>query len=102
MPLEIKHERDQQESEVSQHEPAIRRERSETRPQPKLMDQLKLDGWCEKAILGLVIAILTFSVLATGCVRPQDFVVIQWLTVSLLALWWCRFWLNPKHRLLWS
>lgn len=65
------------------------------------MDRLKLDGWCEKGILGLVLAILVFSPLATGCVRPQDFVVIEWLAVALLALWFCRFWLNPKHRLLW-
>src|SRR6266478_10175094 len=65
------------------------------------MDRLKLDGWCEKGILGLVLAILVFSPLATGCVRPQDFVVVQWLTLGVLFLWLCRFWLNPKHRLLW-
>src|SRR5215216_5536030 len=66
------------------------------------MDRLKLDDWCEKGILGLVLAILGFSALATGCVRPQDFVVIQWMIVLVLALWLCRFYLNPKHRLLWS
>src|SRR5258706_4195506 len=66
------------------------------------MDRLKLDGWCEKGILGLVLAILGFSALATGCVRPQDFLIVQWLTVILLIIWFCRFWLNPKHRLLWS
>ena len=27
--------------------------------------------------------------------------MVQWLTVALLAVWSCRFWLNPKHRLLW-
>src|SRR5258708_19970870 len=64
------------------------------------MDRLKLDGWCEKGIVGLVLAILIFSPLATGCVRPQDFVVVQWLTLGVLFLWLCRFWLNPKHRLL--
>src|SRR5436190_13601889 len=66
------------------------------------MDRLRLDGWCEKGILGLVLAILGFSALATGCVRPEDFVVVQWLMVGVLGLWLCRFWLNPKHRLLWS
>src|SRR5258706_4176460 len=66
------------------------------------MDRLKLDGWCEKGIVGLVLAILIFSPLATGCVRPQDFVVVQWLTLGVLFLWLCRFWLNPKHRLLWA
>ena len=66
------------------------------------MDRLKLDGWCEKGILGLVLAILIFSPLATGCVRPQDFIIIQWFALALLVLWFCRFWLNPKHRLLWG
>src|SRR3954469_1243932 len=66
------------------------------------MDRLKLDGWCEKAVLGLTLGILIFSPLATGCGRPQGFVVVQWLTVALLAVWLCRFWLNPKHRLLWT
>lgn len=66
------------------------------------MDRLKLDGWCEKGILGLVLAILIFSSLATGCVRPQDFVFVQWLALALLVLWFLRFWLNPKHRLLWG
>src|SRR5205814_1100093 len=65
------------------------------------MDRLKLDGWCERAILGLIVSILGFSALATGCVRPEDFVVVQWLSVIVLVLWLCRFWLNPKHRLLW-
>ena len=66
------------------------------------MDRLKLDGWCEKAIVGLVVVIIGFSALATGAVGPQEFSVVQWLTVLLLVLWLCRFWLNPKHRLLWS
>ena len=50
------------------------------------MDRLKLDSWCEKAILGLILGILGYSAIATGCVRPQDFVVIQWLTVALMAV----------------
>src|SRR6185369_956191 len=66
------------------------------------MDRLKLDDWCEKAILGIILAILAYSAIATGCVRPQDFVVVQWLTLALLVVWCCRFWLNPKHRLLWG
>src|SRR5258706_9390001 len=66
------------------------------------MDRLKLDGWCEKGILGLILALLIYRPSATGCVRPQDFVIAQWLIVAVLALWFCRFWLNPKHRLLWG
>ncbi len=65
------------------------------------MDREKLDGWCERGILGLVLAILIYTPLATGAVRPQDFVVVEWLTVAILAVWFCRFWINPTHRLLW-
>src|SRR6478735_4117327 len=61
----------------------------------------RLDTWCERGILGLVLAILVFSPLATGAVRPQDFVIVQWLTVALAVVWLARFWLNPKHRLYW-
>ena len=32
------------------------------------MDRLKLDDWCEKAILGIILAILAYSAIATGCV----------------------------------
>src|SRR5262245_33568528 len=61
----------------------------------------KLDVWCERSILWLVIAILITSPLFTGMVRPQDFIIVEWLTVLLLLVWLCRFWINPKHRLLW-
>jgi len=65
------------------------------------MDREKLDRWCERTILWLVLAILVASPLFTGMVRPQDFVIVQWLTVLVLLVWLCRFWINPKHRLLW-
>ncbi len=65
------------------------------------MDRERLDGWCERGVLGLVLAILVYSPLALGAVRPQEFVVVEWMTVALLIVWGCRFWLNPKHRLLW-
>jgi O-antigen ligase len=64
-------------------------------------DRERLDTWCERGILGLVLAILVYSPLALGAVRPQEFIVVEWLTVALLLVWCCRFWLNPKHRLLW-
>ncbi|MBN2507253.1 MAG: O-antigen ligase family protein [Verrucomicrobia bacterium] len=67
-----------------------------------MTDPDRVDKACAKAVLGLVLAILIFSPLATGAVRPQDFVVVQWLTVALVAVWCVRFVLNPKHRLLWA
>jgi O-antigen ligase len=66
-----------------------------------ILDREKLDTWCERAILGLVLGVVTWASLATGAVRAQDFVVIQWLTVLILAVWAVRFAINPKHRLLW-
>lgn len=63
-----------------------------------------LDRWCEYGILGLVLAALVYSPLAFGGV-PQEgfdfFVVVQWITVAVIALWLVRFYVNPKHRLLW-
>lgn len=66
------------------------------------MDREQLDTWCERSVLGLVLAILGFSALATGATRPQDFAIVQWLTVALLVVWLARFFINPKHRLLWT
>jgi hypothetical protein len=65
------------------------------------MDREQLDDWCEKAVLGLVLAILVYSPLAIGAVRPQEFVWIQWMVVAILVAWAVRFAANPKHRLLW-
>src|SRR5437016_6328931 len=61
----------------------------------------RLDHWCEKGILVLVLAILVFGPLATGAVRPLEFLIIQGLTMVAALLWLLRFWLNPGYRLLW-
>jgi O-antigen ligase len=61
----------------------------------------RVDLWCERGVLGLVLAILIYSPLATGAVRPQDFLVVQWLAVATLVVWAVRFCINPRHRLLW-
>ena len=45
-----------------------------------------MDNWCERGILGLVLAILVFGPLATGAVRTPDFLVIQALTSGVLLL----------------
>lgn len=62
----------------------------------------RLDNWCEKAILGLALAILVFGPLATGAVRTLEFLIIQGLTILVIALWTARFWLRPTYRLLWT
>jgi len=61
----------------------------------------RLDSWCEKGVLVLVLAVLVFGPLATGAVRPLEFLIIQAMTMGAIALLTLRFWLNPGHRLLW-
>lgn len=60
----------------------------------------QLDQFCEKGILTSVVGIVVFGPLATGAVRPIDFLAIQTLTALALMLWILRFWLNKNHRLL--
>jgi hypothetical protein len=59
------------------------------------MDRERLDGWCERGIGGLVLAVLVFGPLATGAVRTLELLVIQGLTILATVLWLARFWLNP-------
>jgi O-antigen ligase len=65
------------------------------------MTRERLDIWCEKGILFLVLAILVFGPLATGAVRPLEFLIIQGLTMGAVLLWMLRCWLNPDHPLFW-
>jgi O-antigen ligase len=65
------------------------------------MNREVLDGWCERGILGLALAILVFGPLATGAVGTLEFLVLQGLTLGVLLLWGARFWLNGRPQLLW-
>ena len=65
------------------------------------MDRERLDQWCEKGILGLVLAMLTWAVCATGAVRVIDFLLIQGFLVTALCLWGIRLWIGSNPRLLW-
>jgi hypothetical protein len=65
------------------------------------MESKRLDHWCERGILGLVLAILVFGPLATGAVRPLEFLVIHWLTLGVIFLWGVRLWVNRRMELLW-
>jgi O-antigen ligase len=60
------------------------------------MDRERLDGWCERGIIALMLAILAFGPLATGAVRTLEFLILQALTVAALLLWVARLWLRPK------
>jgi len=77
------------------------------------MSREALDQWCERAIFGLVLAILVFTPLAFGgkaqlaigarldflIVNP--FLVPEILTIAAAILWLVRLWLNPRPKLLW-
>jgi O-antigen ligase len=56
---------------------------------------------CERGIAGLVLALLVFSALATGAVRPLEFLVVQGLAVGILLLWLARVWLDERPRFFW-
>lgn len=64
------------------------------------MTRKQLDQSCEKGIIALVVGNVVFGPLATGAVRPIDFLAIQTLTALALILWILRFWINKSHRLL--
>ena len=65
------------------------------------MNQTAVDQFCERAILGCVLAVLIFGPLAFGAVDRGPFLVIQVLTAIVLLLWCARLWSNPKLRFLW-
>lgn len=64
------------------------------------MNREWIDHWCERGILLLVLGILVYAPIATGSVRPTDFLVLQSMTIGALGLWLVRLWLGEPHRLL--
>jgi len=61
----------------------------------------RLDGWCEKGILGLVLAALVFGPLALGGVEALPFLALQGLVAGAALLWGLRLWLVSRPKLLW-
>jgi O-antigen ligase len=61
----------------------------------------RLDTFCARAILLIVLFILVWAPLAYGGMSPTAFLVIQGATVIALALWIVRFWVQRPFRLLW-
>jgi O-antigen ligase len=75
--------------------------RAATRMLGALMNREVLDRWCERGILGLVLAILVFGPLAFGAVPTPAFLVVEALTLGVMLLWGARFWLQGRPQLLW-
>jgi O-antigen ligase len=65
------------------------------------MNRETWDCWCERGILGLVLAVLVFGPLAIGATRALPFLIIQGLTLGVMLLWGARFWLSSRPQLLW-
>lgn len=70
------------------------------------MDRARVDSWCEKGILGLILAVLILAPLSAGAVSEHldlsfEFLTLQVLTVGVLLLWAVRIWIRPDYRLLW-
>jgi O-antigen ligase len=65
------------------------------------MDRDKLDSWCEKGILGLVLALLVIGPLALGGVGAWQLLLLEALTMAAVVLWGVRLWMNPRPQLLW-
>jgi O-antigen ligase len=65
------------------------------------MNREKLDDWCEKGILLLVLALLVVGPLATGAVHTFDFLAVQALAIAGFLLWVIRLWIVEKPKLLW-
>src|ERR1043166_7733919 len=65
------------------------------------MNRDALDKYLERGILGLVLAILAFAPLAMGAVDAWAFLVVQGLTMAVMALWVVRVWVGPRPQLLW-
>jgi O-antigen ligase len=65
------------------------------------MSREALDTFCERGILALVLGILVFSPLALGASRPQEFLLVQALTLGVAVLWLIRLWAKPQSTWLW-
>jgi len=65
------------------------------------MTQERIDRWCERGILALVLGILCFGPLANGAVGTLEFLIVQMLTVGVLGLWLVRVWCGAQRQFLW-
>ena len=65
------------------------------------MNRESLDRFCERGILGLVLALLAFGPLSEGAVKNQEFAVLLALTAGVLLLWGTRLWLSERPKFLW-
>jgi O-antigen ligase len=63
-------------------------------------DRESIDTFCERGILGTVIALLVWGPLATGATRTSQFLVMLGLGVLLIGFWLVRIWTREQYRFL--
>jgi O-antigen ligase len=63
-------------------------------------DRESIDLFCERGILGTVLAMLVFGPLATGATKTSQFLVLLGLGVVLIAFWVVRIWVRQQYRFL--
>ena len=61
----------------------------------------KLDWWCERGILLLVLGMLVFAPLAFGAVDMWAWLVLQAAGGAVFVLWAARLWLGRRGKILW-
>ena len=62
----------------------------------------RLDGWCEKGILGCVLALIVYPPLAFGGVRNSDFAIMLALGIVMMGLWAVRLFVRTQYRFLFA
>ena len=65
------------------------------------MTRKKMDWWCERGILLLVLGMIVFAPLAFGAVDEWAFLVVQALSTVVFILWAARLWLSRRGKILW-
>ena len=65
------------------------------------MTRKKMDWWCERGILLLVLGMIVFAPLAFGAVDAWAFLVVQALSMVVFILWAARLWLSRRGKILW-
>jgi O-antigen ligase len=80
----------------SEREPGSRASRRRLRS----FDRERLDQFCERGVLGCVLAMLVFGPMATGSTRASQFLVLLGLGVLLIGFWLVRIWARQQYRFL--
>ncbi|MFO1499116.1 MAG: O-antigen ligase family protein [Verrucomicrobiota bacterium] len=66
------------------------------------IDRALLERFCERGILGLLLAILVIGPICFGGVGEVPALILQGLTIGIVSLWVARLWLSTSYRLLWA